>query len=324
MTKANILIQHGAKIMAPPIVDGVTIDWEWKGQPGKLCFSVVKTDTLGFNEGDSVLFSFDGKKLFKGFVFEKSRTGLDKKIVQITCYDQIFYLVKNKDTYVIENKTAADFVRMVALDFGLKTGKITPTPYVMESRVEDNNGLLDSIENCIDLTKDATGMCYTLYDSVGFLTLSSDAEMMVSGMIDATNTANFDYKSSIHDDTYNRIKLIQEKKDSDSRQVFIAQDPAKMAKWGVLQYTEKLDGDETGGQAKAQAMLAQMNRKKRTLSVKDVIGNTAVRGGSLVPVMLGLGDMNLSAIMRVEQVQHTFRENQHTMSLRLSGGAFNE
>ena len=320
--KLELMIQHGGKIQKPPIADGVSIEWERKGQAGKMVFTVVKTDALKFAEGDAVKFSVDGKALFKGFVFNKARTGLEKKTIDVTCYDQLYYLTKNKETYVLENKTAADVVRMVCEDFGLKFGVIMPTPYMMESRVEDNAGLLDIIQTSLDLTQDATGMVYTVYDNAGKLVLMNDASMTITDVVNISNTGDFDYSTSIDEETYNRVNLIQEK--DDNRKVFTAQDPQNMAKWGVLQYTDKLDGDETGGQAKAQAILAQMNRKKRTLAVNDIIGNTKVRGGTILPVVLGLGDMNLSAFMRVEQVQHVFTENKHTMSLRLSGGAFSE
>ena len=87
-----------------------------------------------------------------------------------------------------------------------------------------------------------------------------------------------------------------------------------------MQYYEKLSGDENGGQAKAQSLLKQNDRKKRSLSIKDVLGDTRIRAGSLLPCMLGLGDMNLSGYMRVEQIQHSFYDNEHTMSMKLIGG----
>ena len=48
----ELLIQHGKTLYYPPVVDGVTIEWERQGQPGKLSFSVVKTENLSFEEGD--------------------------------------------------------------------------------------------------------------------------------------------------------------------------------------------------------------------------------------------------------------------------------
>ena len=45
-----------------------------------------------------------------GFVFEKSRKGSTDDVIQITVYDQLYYL-KNKDTCVYTNKTAADVIQ---------------------------------------------------------------------------------------------------------------------------------------------------------------------------------------------------------------------
>ena len=45
----ELLIQHGSNIMYPPTVEGVTIEWERKGQPGKLTFEVVKTPGLSLS-----------------------------------------------------------------------------------------------------------------------------------------------------------------------------------------------------------------------------------------------------------------------------------
>lgn len=84
----------------------------------------------------------DGTPVFYGFVFEKSRKGSTDDIIQITVYDQLYYL-KNKDTYVYTNKTAADVIRMIAEDFQLNVGDLEDTGYTIGSRVEDNQTLFD-------------------------------------------------------------------------------------------------------------------------------------------------------------------------------------
>jgi len=38
--------------------------------------------------------------------------------------------------------------------------------------------------------------------------------------------------------------------------------------------------------------------------------------------MLGLGDINVSNYLMVEQVKHSFKEGQHLMELKLRGGTF--
>ncbi len=322
--KYKLLIQHGAAFFAPPIVDGVSVEWQRTGQPGKLTFSCVKTAPLSFEEGDAVLFSVDNKPFFKGFVFTKERSGQEKNIIKVTCYDQLYYF-KNKETYVIENKTASAVLRMVCADFGLKTGVIEPTGYVIKSQVEDNSTLFDIVENSLDTTRKSTGKRFTLFDNAGKIELLSDNSMKLNYLINKDSIGDFDYSTTI-DGVYNRVKLSQEKSDSGSdksiknRKTFIAQDPVNMKKWGVLQYTEKLNNDDKDGQAKAQSLLKQNNRKKRSLSVKDVLGDTRVRAGCLIPCVLGLGDMNLSKYLRVEQVQHDFSDSEHLMSIRLIGG----
>lgn len=87
----ELLIQHGSNIMYPPTVEGVTIEWERKGQPGKLTFEVVKTPGLSFQEGDPCRFSVDGTPVFYGFVFEKSRKGNNPNVIKCVVYDQLYY-----------------------------------------------------------------------------------------------------------------------------------------------------------------------------------------------------------------------------------------
>ena len=316
----DLLIQHGTKLMHPVTVDGVTVDWQRSGQPGKMTFSVIKTPELSFNEGDPVKFSIDGKPFFQGFVFEKDRIGLESKKLKITAYDQIYYLTKNKDTYNYSNKTAADVIRMIAEDFHLRVGVLAPTPYLIRQRLEDNRTLYDMIQTALNLTLTSTGVMYVLYDNAGLLTLTPIEAMKLPLICSADTIGDFSYKTTISQDTYNRVKLVQENKDAGTRKVFLAQDVGKQAKWGVLQYYEKLDDDATDGMMRATQILSMKNRKTRTLSLKNVLGDTRVRAGSSVVCVLGLGDMNLSNYMMVEQVTHEFRDNEHIMSLDLKGG----
>jgi hypothetical protein len=278
---------------------------------------VVKTSALEFDEGDAVRFSVDGKPFFYGFIFEKSRKGSNPKVISVTAYDQLYYL-KNKDTYVYKNKTASDLIRMIAQDFHLSLGLLEPTP-VLLSRTEDDVSLFDIIQNALDLTMNETSMIYCLYDKVGKLTLSSMASMMYGLIIDEDTVGDFDYKTSIADNTYNRVKLVYEDPDSGQRQIYLAQDGLNVNKWGVLQYYEKID-DKNLAQLKAMSLLKLFDAKTRTITLKGVLGDVNVRAGTLLVVVMGLGDYNLSNLMLVNQVKHTFRDNEHLMEMKLRGG----
>lgn len=111
----ELLIQHGSNIMYPPTVEGVTIEWERKGQPGKLTFEVVKTPGLSFQEGDPCRFSVDGTPVFYGFVFEKSRKGNNPNVIKCVVYDQLYYmdslgLELNEKTQIFPIRNGIDFL----------------------------------------------------------------------------------------------------------------------------------------------------------------------------------------------------------------------
>ena len=190
----ELFIQHGTTLMFPPVVDGVTIEWQRKGQPGKLSFECIKTEGLSFSEGDACRFSVDGTPLFYGFVFEKSRSGSNDKKIKVTVYDQLYYL-NNKDYFQYENKTATEVVRMLAEDFGLNAGALEDTGYKIASRTEDNKSLFDIIQNALDETLKATTQLYVLYDNAGKLTLSNIGNMKLGLVINEDTAGEYDYKS---------------------------------------------------------------------------------------------------------------------------------
>lgn len=306
--------------MLPPVVESVSIEWERQGQPGKLTADIVKTPGLSFQEGDPCRFSVDGTPIFYGFVFEKARKGSMDQVITITVYDQLYYL-KNKDTYVYSNKTAAAVIRMIAEDFQLNVGALADTGYTIASRVEDSKTLFDIIQTALDETLKATSQMYVLYDDVGKLTLKNIGDMKLGLLVDNETAGDFDYKTSIASQTYDKVKLSYENKDTGKREIFIAQDGSSINQWGVLQYYEKIDST-ANAKAMADALLSLYNAKTRTLKLKDVLGDVRVRAGTMLVVMLGLGDMNLSSYLMVEQVKHTFSNEQHVMDLNMRGGTF--
>lgn len=229
--------------------------------------------------------------------------------------------LKNKDTYVYENKTAGEVVRMIANDFNMQAGNIEDTGFKIASRVEENTTLFDIIQNAIDLTIQNKKQMYVLYDDFGKLALRNISNMILDCLIDEETAENYSYKSSIDEQTYNKIKLTKENDKTGKREIYIAQDSSKINEWGVLQHFDTLQEGENG-QAKADALLALYNKKTKNLSVKNIIGDIRVRAGCMVPVKLKLGDMDLFKLMLVEKCTHTFSESGHFMDLTLRGDDF--
>jgi hypothetical protein len=314
----ELLIAHNNKLYQPIVEEGIQWTTERAGSPSTLKFTVVKDDTIAFQEGDAVRMKVDGQEVFFGFVFTKKRN--KNHHIEVTAYDQMRYL-KNKDTYVYANKTASQVIQMIANDFNLNLGTIEPTKYVIPSRLEDNQSLFDIIQYALDLELQHKGEMYCLYDKFGKLTLQNIASMKLNILIDGDSAEDFDYTSTIDQQTYNKIKLTYVNEDAGEREVYIAQDSANQNQWGVLQFHEKLQEGENGS-AKADALLKLYNQKTRNLKVNNCFGDVRCRAGTLVPVQLNLGDIAVSSYLLVEKASHTFNNDQHFMSLNLRGGEF--
>lgn len=315
--------ESGTKIYQPAVQEGIEWSTERKNTPGKLSFKVLKDDVLDFSEGSAVRMKENSDEIFFGFVFKQQRaTG---QIITVTAYDQLRYL-KNKDTIVYENKTADQFLQMVAADYNLNVGVLENTSYIIESRIEENTSLFEMIQNALDLTLQNTGEMFVLYDDFGKLTLKHLSSMAVGTpeaylMVDEETCETFDYTSSIDDNTYNKIKLTYDNEDTGFREVYIAQDSRNINKWGILQYFDTLKKGENG-QAKVDALLKLYNKKTRNLKLSNVLGDNRVRAGSMIVVNLDLGDMKLRNFMLVESCKHTYKESEHWMDLTLRGGEF--
>ena len=147
MANMRLTIQHNGNVFEPPVEEGVKIEWERTGSPGKLTFTTVKIGSgsstpMAFSEGDPVCFYYDNQLVFLGYVFTKKR---DKEHrIEVTCYDQIRYL-KNKYTYVFEKKTATQIIQSLCADFNLQVGEMDNTGYVIPAIAEENKAALGQI-----------------------------------------------------------------------------------------------------------------------------------------------------------------------------------
>lgn len=315
-----ITVNNGKKKFTVPAEDGAKVVWERDSTPGKFTFTAKVEKGFSIGEGNEVLVTVDGKKFFYGFVFTKEvkKDGM----ASYTVYDQLRYL-KNKETIVYKKKTAGELIRILAKRFNLRCGTLADTGW-RRSAIEDNTTLFDIIQNALDDTLIIKGKIYVLYDEVGKLQLTDAAKMKVNTcLVDAETGQDYSYKTTIDSDVYNQIKLVYENKEKGTFDLYVTKDSKNIGKWGTLQYLDKIDNPDIG-KLKSKALLKLYDKKKRTLTISGVIGNLNVRGGSLVPVMLDLGDITVANYMLVEKVTHTFKNREYTMDLVVSGGDFSE
>ena len=314
-TGCELLIQND-KIYMPAVEGDISLAYERKGSPGTLTFNVMKDGVLNIDEGNPVRLRVNGKNVFYGYLFSKSRS--DKTTISITAYDQIRYL-KNKDTMVYSGITYSQLLKMVAAKYGLTCGTVADTKYVIPKRIEEA-ALLDILGNASDLTVLNTGKLFVLYDDFGKLILKNIESMMLPILIDADTAGEYKYTSSIDKDTYNRIKIASDNSETGTREVYVLNDAATQSKWGLLQYYENISNTTPEViKEKSKALMKYYNKKQRTLSLNKCFGDTRVRGGSSVVVKMDLGDVKLQNYMVVEKVKHTFSAGQHLMDLIVSG-----
>ena len=322
----EILIIHndskkGKTAYSPAVIEPVTWKQKFRGKPSELKFKVVRKWWSVFTEGDLVIFRVNGKNVFLGFIFKKSR---DKKHqVEVTAYDQMRYLL-NKDTMYFESMTASEIIKhIVKAHPSMQLGSINDTKIKLKSRLEDNNTYLDMITTALDETLIAGGNMCVLYDDYGKLTLKGIHQMVIDDfIIDEDNVGDMDYKTSIDKDVYSQVKLIHEDKDTKKREVYISKSSWNINRWGLLQLTEKIE-NTANAKARADSLLKLHSKKLSTLSLKDVKGNINVRAGSMVMVDLHLGDEKVAHYMLVDDVTHKFKESHYTMDMKVRGGVIN-
>lgn len=315
----TLSIDHGDNRLFPVVQDGIELTWERKGQAGKLTFSVVKDKALQLQEGNPVHLRVNDTDVFFGYVFTKTRDKGDT--IQVVAYDQLRYLLKNKDTIGYQNKKASELIAMIAEDYHLDCGALADTGYVIETGTEENQSLMDIIQNALDITLRQSKKLFVLYDHYGRLALENVERMLLNIVVDEQSGENFEYESSIDHDTYNKVKLIYENEETGKRDVFTQSDVSNIEQWGMLQYFESIK-NPAGADEKAKVLLQMYNQKTRRLSLKNVLGDVRVRGGTSLVVALDLGDIKVQNYMVVNSVKHVFRQNEHLMDLALLGGEF--
>lgn len=300
-------------IYFPPVEGDVTWDTERSGSPGKVSFK-IRAD-IPVTEGDIVSITYGDKKVFMGYIFERSQ---DKSgAMSITAYDQTKYF-NNTDTYVFENIKASDVLKRIAKDYGMTVGTVEDTGIVIPSVVEDNQTLFDIVYNALDKTVAAGTKIFVLYDDYGKISLKSLDSMRSNLLLCEDTVGDYNYSSSIDDETYNQVVLYHDDDKTKKRQYFTASGEANIKQWGLLRKTEKIDSTN-GAQNLANLYLSMYNKKTRKLSIKDAFGRPDIRAGTLVPVVMKVGDVNLRNYMLVEKASHTWSNGKYVMNLDLAG-----
>jgi len=301
------------------LITDATWETTLTNQPGKLTFNYIDDTKVTISEGSPISFKVDGKGVFFGYIFKKGKKKDEK--IPVTAYDQMRYL-KNKDTYVLSNLTASQIFTKICRDFKLSFEVIDSSSYIVSPRVNDNKTLFEIIQHGIDETLINTGNWYMIRDNFGKLQFISINSMKTDLFIgDESLLIDFDYESSIDDDTYNQVKLIKENKETKKREIYIVKDSNTIKQWGLLQYFEKMDEKANAAQiqARAEMILKLKNRVTKKLKL-NCLGDLRVAAGS--GVVLGISDLQKEGVainqyFMVTTCSHIFQNDLHIMQLEV-------
>ena len=119
--------------------------WSTKrsGSPASLELTVLANDSVVWTHGGIVALKDDNTGIFYGYVVKISQDETEQ--IEITAYDQTWYLKKNKETYVFNGKRADEILVQIAADFGLRCGQLENTRYAIPSMIEDGQTLFDIV-----------------------------------------------------------------------------------------------------------------------------------------------------------------------------------
>lgn len=277
---------------------------------GIVTFNMLSSKDVSPAEGSQILLSYAGNVYFCGYIFRIEAS--QKAESKITAYDQLRYF-KASETYVFSGITASEAVMQICNDFMVTYGEIQNTGYKLPELVFDNQNVLDITSDCLTATIRSTGEMYYIKDVAGEVVLRNIKSAVSDIIIDPQWLLyGYSYERSIDDDTYNQIKLLRDNKETGERELFVAKDSSTIAKWGLLQYSEKVDDGMNEEQIKAMAdgYLQLKNKPTRKLSV-ECIGHKNIRAGNVICV--SIPQQGIYDFLLCTSASHTFKSTGHTV-----------
>lgn len=302
------------------MISKATLTLKRTGSCGSLSLTCVKGDAFHqnnpfeFENGDIIQLYIDGVGRFHGYIF-KIESKVKEQSYTITCYDQIKYLLYNA-TYSFVNKKASEIVKSIAEEFKLRVGEIADTQFVIPKLLQDNKKLLDIISESLYLTSDNGEGQYCLYDSFGYLTLRSLADMKTELVLsDTTHIEDVVFNKDI-EDSYSVFKIVRDNKETGRRDAFEYKNTELINKWGVLQYFNTVDEGLNDAQIQKQldAISTLKGKEKKALSIKSI--GEFVRAGESVAIIVE--ESGIKQYFVIDEVKHTFENGDvHNMDLTL-------
>jgi hypothetical protein len=316
----NVIIPYqGTDYYIDSLVKTVRWSGEVKQPARKLVVEISntrdgKTQSMPIELGNEIRFLSDGAELFRGVIFAKEINA--KGQMQITAYDEAIYLTKSEETDKYIEMTASQIVQKICNDFGVPTGQIDDTGYVIPRLIMRDKTLWDIIVTALSITKDQIGNRYFLYASEGNINLLYRAEQVAKWILeDTTAILDASYSQSV-EEMKNQVKIVGQ--DENKQPVLaVVKDDGLVEKFGVLQMVQSADPQMKQDEINQMAEQLLLDNGKIVDEAKvEAIGIDDIFAGKAVYIFERMTE--IMGAYYVSTDEHVWENDKHTMSLTLT------
>lgn len=303
-------------------LDGRTLDLTNSGDTAKAyrtcTLSVINADNLresvmAFQNGKELRVLHDKTEIFRGVIFNHGMDTNGK--ASITAYDHCVYLTKSSDTVNYKNKTASAILKELCAKYGIPTGNIANTGFVIKKHIVRGKTLYDIVQDALVETQKQTGKRYRIRAKAGKVELVEVTNVESAVVIEnGRNLMSGNYSESI-EDVRTKVKLTG---GDEKKPVKAEASAGNVGTYGIMQHYEHLGDVKKSSEltARANALAKEMSKPKKSFSI-EALGDIAVNSGITIGVKESM--TRQTGKFFVEADTHKFAASGlHTMSLTLS------
>lgn len=318
---ADITVEHINRERTADVTD-IVAGVSWAGDTMQVYRSLSvslrnttdgRTRRINFENGDVIRFFNHGKELFRGSIF--GYTINDEGAEDLTVYDFNAAFTKSQTTQTFRNVTASNVVRRLSREFGIATGDIAETGFVIPKLIAEQDSLSDVIVRALTITERQNGRRFRLINRLGNVHLEERLGQVSREVLEnGVNILSATYSQSI-EDLRNRL-VMSGGPDGQYREVRVNNE--LIDKYGTMQADEQYIGNKVSRSEVKQAADQLFRELTQVDSDAQItcLGIDGVTAGSAVYVIERM--TGIVGGYYVTADTHTYSEGRHEMTLTLS------
>lgn len=301
--------------------------WSLEGSAGTLDTSYIESEGLDINEGDAIVVKLEGKTIFYGWVFSKSKSYNES--VSIKAYDSKKYLAY-KDVNVVGAETINECFERICKMCKLKYKVVDTSNYSIPYKIHDGETYNDMLQYAIDQTfiRNHERFCIRCNgDTLELVNVEKQQQNLIIG--DKSLLTGYEYSSDI-ENTYTSYKIQRETSSEEQKNLNDVQKIAKrttktaqnftnVQKWGNLHYYEKVDAKWTNAQIEDYMFHLDIvyGQPTKKLSL-NCLGDMRAIPGNMVT--LNIKDLEKEKVAQgtfflITEATHTITHKDYTMDI---------